>query len=357
MDSSPRRKDFGSRQPPYHRAPTCLLTPLELQSWLDRPEIAGQPPPARPAAGARFPPSPLPPPHRNGSLTTDWPAPRPIWRKSPRRSPASGATTERSTPHAFSSAALTCPSTRPGHSYISGTSAAFPLGLPPSSSTSYETPIVAATLAPEDISGNATRGARIGRCGDIVPMAPMPATRVPPRASRGPPAPPPLPPAVDCPDGQQSNPHRLALLFLSSAFTFAGGIGLRFWRDDFLAWDGAAYHPLPDGEVRAQLARFIADEFERLYRRELDEWVRQTGDKGHANAAAKGPGRGGAAAAASPRFAPRPLPVTGRLVSDVLQALASLVVVPTRQFPAQPAWLPPGPRESPRPKTHPNTMP
>ena len=37
---------------------------------------------------------------------------------------------------------------------------------------------------------------------------------------------------------------------------------------------------------------------------------------------------------------PRPIPVTGRLVSDVLQALASLVIVPTRQVPAQPAWLP-----------------
>ena len=35
-------------------------------------------------------------------------------------------------------------------------------------------------------------------------------------------------------------------------------------------------------------------------------------------------------------------------MSDVLQALASLVIVPSRQVPAQPAWLPAWPVGNPR---------
>ena len=74
-----------------------------------------------------------------------------------------------------------------------------------------------------------------------------------------------------CPDGQEANPHRLAQMFLMSGFAFPGGIGLRYWRDEFHSWDGTAYHPVPGGEIRAQLTRWIAEEFERLYRLALDE--------------------------------------------------------------------------------------
>jgi putative DNA primase/helicase len=35
-----------------------------------------------------------------------------------------------------------------------------------------------------------------------------------------------------CPDGQEANPHRLAL-FLNEQFAYPGGIGLRFWRQEF----------------------------------------------------------------------------------------------------------------------------
>ena len=49
------------------------------------------------------------------------------------------------------------------------------------------------------------------------------------------------------------------------------------------------------------------------------------------------------------RSIPRPIPVTGRLVSDVLQALASLVMVSSRQIPPQPAWLPAWPPGVPTP--------
>ena len=71
-------------------------------------------------------------------------------------------------------------------------------------------------------------------------------------------------------------PTRIASLwrFSLAGFTFAGGIGLRYWRDEFHSWDGSAYHAVPGSEIRAQLTRWIADEFERLYRLALDGMVR-----------------------------------------------------------------------------------
>lgn len=153
-----------------------------------------------------------------------------------------------------------------------------------------------------------------------------------------------------CPDGQEANPHRLAREFLLAGFAFAGGIGLRYWRDEFHAWDGSAYHAVPTGEIRAQLTRWIAGEFERLYRlalRVLDPEpgeIRRSGPD--ADAISAGTGR---ASTAQSRSIPRPIPVSARLVSDVLQALSSLVIVASRQVPAQPAWLPAWPPGVPAP--------
>jgi putative DNA primase/helicase len=142
-----------------------------------------------------------------------------------------------------------------------------------------------------------------------------------------------------CPDGQEANPHRLAQSFLLSCFAFAGWIGLRHWRDQFHSWDGSAYHGVPDGEIRAHLTRWIAEEFERLYRSALDEMDQKAASDARSDPTDRGPGRSRALMVRS-RSAPRPIPVTGRLVSDVLQALASLVIVSSRHISVQPAWLP-----------------
>jgi putative DNA primase/helicase len=140
----------------------------------------------------------------------------------------------------------------------------------------------------------------------------------------------------DCPPGQEANPHRLARLFLDTGFAFLGGFGLRFWRDEFHIWDGSAYNAVPSGEIRAQLTRSIAVEFDRVYHRACSRAaLGSAADRGRRTPA----GDPGACSArsGSPH---RPIPVTSRLVTDVLQALASLVLVPTRSVPAQPAWLP-----------------
>jgi putative DNA primase/helicase len=160
----------------------------------------------------------------------------------------------------------------------------------------------------------------------------------PTHLGRTPPHPPP-PPLDHCPEGQEANPHRLAQSFLMSAFAFAGGIALRYWRDEFHSWDGTAYHPVPQGEIRAELTRWIAGEFERIYRLALYEMDEKAAWDGQSDARDRGSARAGVATVRS-RSIPRPIPVTSRLVSDVLQALASLVIVPSRHVPAQPAWLP-----------------
>jgi putative DNA primase/helicase len=122
-------------------------------------------------------------------------------------------------------------------------------------------------------------------------------------------------------------------------FASAGGIGLRYWRDEFHSWNGTAYHPVPGGEIRAHLTRLIAEEFERFYRDALEETNRATRGDGSSDIAGVG-SRSPQFAIARARPIPRPIPVTSRLVSDVLQALASLVMVSTRLVPVQPAWLP-----------------
>jgi putative DNA primase/helicase len=155
-------------------------------------------------------------------------------------------------------------------------------------------------------------------------------------------------------EGQEANPHRLAQLFLISEFAFPGGLGLRYWRDEFHAWDGAAYHPLPAGEIRAQLTRSIAAEFERLYHLALGELDQVLASGNQPGAAIDGPLRSRSAAprSKSPR---RPIPVTSRLVGDVLQAIASLVMVPIRQVPTQPIWLAAWPAGIPQPGQAPET--
>jgi putative DNA primase/helicase len=135
------------------------------------------------------------------------------------------------------------------------------------------------------------------------------------------------------PFGQEANPHRLAELFLASEVAFKGGIGLRYWRDEFHLWDGTAYKAIPASEMRAWTTRWLADEFRRLYQLSLAEIGEGSLEHIPAERPARRHERSRGAIA-------RPIPVTGRIVSDVMQALASLVVVSTREVPSQPAWIP-----------------
>jgi putative DNA primase/helicase len=130
-----------------------------------------------------------------------------------------------------------------------------------------------------------------------------------------------------CPPGQEANPHRLASLFLQQQFAYQGGIGLRFWREEFHDWDGSAYRRISTAEIRAQLAAFLAREFERLYQLEAERRL-EPAEKPAAHKAAE-----------AIRRPPRPIAVTTRLIGDVVQAIAGSVLVRLSVCPAQPAWV------------------
>jgi putative DNA primase/helicase len=113
------------------------------------------------------------------------------------------------------------------------------------------------------------------------------------------------------------DPHRLAQLFLDESRAGDGSITLRHWNGDWYCWDGAAYRPLAEAEVRAGLTRTIKAEFDRLS--VANQLV----------AAAVGADEG-----ADRRSARK---VTTTLVSNALQALRSATLIPGALSP--PAWL------------------
>ena len=118
-------------------------------------------------------------------------------------------------------------------------------------------------------------------------------------------------------EGEETNPHRLALLFLKLRHAHPGGVTLRFWRDEFYAWGGGCYRIVDGPELRAQLSQFLADEFRRIHRlssAEADDRARKRRSSG-------------------------PIPVSRRLVGDVLQALTGLVLIPSTSCNAQPSWI------------------
>lgn len=181
---------------------------------------------------------------------------------------------------------------------------------------------------------------------------PPPADAAQPHGRRpGGPAVAPGPPARDCRPEVEDNPHRLARLVLARRHRHADGLAIRFWREEFHAWSGGSYQPLPRKEVSAEVAGVLAAEFDRIYRAELVQYAMQAGPQAAQAAqvnAVGGPGVGPAAGNAgggkSKARPPRLHPVTTRLVGDVTQALTDLTLLRVGQCPDQPAWLDrPGP--------------
>lgn len=110
------------------------------------------------------------------------------------------------------------------------------------------------------------------------------------------------------------DPHRLARLFIAQSCTHPDGLTQRYWRDESHRWNGSAYRPLPEKELRAELTATIKTEMDRI------------------NIAAQE-----LAAANGEDKVPLARKVTGRLVADVMHALASLTILPFSTEP--PAWI------------------
>jgi P4 family phage/plasmid primase-like protien len=116
------------------------------------------------------------------------------------------------------------------------------------------------------------------------------------------------------------DPHRLARLFLADHHA-NGLLTLRWWREEWFRWDGGAYRPVADKELRAELTTRIKTDFDRRNREAIGGW--------------DGNGK-----------KPEARKVTGRLVSDTAGALASMAVLPgSREAPFSLNDAPPFPAD------------
>lgn len=105
------------------------------------------------------------------------------------------------------------------------------------------------------------------------------------------------------------DPHRLARLFLERQYHHIDGSTLVHQGGEFLAWDGTRYRVDPD--IKMAVTAFIRGEFERINRQAV-------ADRGA-------------------RQAPMVKKIGTRLVSDTLQALASITNISHEQ--PRPSWL------------------
>jgi putative DNA primase/helicase len=125
----------------------------------------------------------------------------------------------------------------------------------------------------------------------------------------------------DRPHEAPDDPHRLARLLVERRCRHADGLTLRYWRGEWHRWDGAAYHLLPESEVRAEVCEAAKAEFDRVNLLELKDY-----DHRRRSSRLK---RG--------EEPPTVRKVTQGLVGNIIQALGGLTVLPART--GQPAWV------------------
>ena len=113
-----------------------------------------------------------------------------------------------------------------------------------------------------------------------------------------------------------ADPHRLAASFLRlRGLGSSTGWALRFWRNQFWTWTGTHYDRLEDADLRGQVTKAIKREFDRVAKAvQAAKETSEEDEKAHV------------------RY------VTRSVVSDVVQALRSIVLVPASVD--QPAWYP-----------------
>jgi putative DNA primase/helicase len=111
-----------------------------------------------------------------------------------------------------------------------------------------------------------------------------------------------------------NDPHRLARV-VRQAYASDGGGRLVYWSQQFHQFTGGAYQTIPDPEMRALVNAAVKREADRLNLAALATWApRKAGDR-----------------------PPAAMHVSGRLIGDVLQALAGYTLA--AGVAAPPAWL------------------
>lgn len=123
------------------------------------------------------------------------------------------------------------------------------------------------------------------------------------------------PPRDGRPNEAIDDPHRLARIFARLKARNPDGWTLRYWIGEWQRWDGSAYRSTPEREIRAEVIRVIKAEFNKINLAQLR--THADGDKPP----------------------PTVRPVTTKLVGNVMQALASLTLLGSRECTRQPAWI------------------
>lgn len=140
------------------------------------------------------------------------------------------------------------------------------------------------------------------------------------------------------PNEADDDPHRLARLCLwdheRDLFSPTRGVPpeyifTRFWSEEFYAYNGRCYRPVPAKEMRARVTEHVKREFDRLNLEALEAYRRRKKEAGANNGAGEG----------KETKPPEARKVTQKIVADVMQALTSLTVLPSSLMP--PAWIEP----------------
>ncbi len=117
------------------------------------------------------------------------------------------------------------------------------------------------------------------------------------------------------------DPHSIARIYLRKHCTHPDGLMLRFYKDEFLRWEGAAYRPVPTKEVNAHLNGTAKTKFDGANKFAIEQWLM----RGERNELGK----------VCPM--PQAKKVGTRLIGDVNQALTGLTLLKSSIEPA--AWL------------------
>ncbi len=145
----------------------------------------------------------------------------------------------------------------------------------------------------------------------------------------------PTPPAKgSSPNEAADDPHRLARSFLDDYRDAGGRLLLRAWQAEFWHWREGAYRAVPSGDLRGRLVAAVKRDFDIAHRERM---ARLSQDDRGADGEGKKKGKG---------KSPKVQKVTAAVVSNALQAVASLALLPADTLP--PAWIAgggPDPRE------------
>lgn len=116
----------------------------------------------------------------------------------------------------------------------------------------------------------------------------------------------------------EDDPHRLARINLDRYASHAEGATIRYWRDEFYTWKAArgCYRLIRNEELRAKIGTAVKEEFDRIGAdKQVDFAERSKTDKLTNREKSEGP--------------PRSRKVTRPLISNVVDAMKSLTILPS----------------------------